>query len=322
MLGTNPNPLLDKAVSAWGNQCYDPNGTGNSADCIGYFKCVNNACAGGVRSGQTCYSINECPDVALADTVCERMPIDNISRLMATMIFSSGNAIYWQDFGKWFDGDCDLTTNQDRIYPCLRHAGSGTHATMRIMMKGNGWGPPGSGILQQQSAPYINFNDGSSDELKCVSGVAIASSGSGWSIPASPNGRNIGAIGYADCDILMGTPFSQPASGTRYPFENVHALKLDGVECKSAKVRNGEYPFYSNEYMYYDTNNLQKALIEDLAVFAGNPLNYAQVTFESGPNSEGNEGDFWAASSEMRFNKGSDSAWPAKTGNTVFPRNP
>jgi hypothetical protein len=350
----NPNPLVHKAVSSWGNQCWDKNdaecvevdpGTkvcdggprngqtcetqadcgivdGHSRDCIGYFKCVNNVCAGGVRSGQQCYSINECPDVDVSQTQCERMPIDNISRLMATMIFSPGNATYWQDFGKWFDGDCDLSTPLDPIYPCLRHAGSGTHATMRIMMRGNGWGPTPTPIHLSQVAPYVNFNDGSTDALKCVAGASIAASGTGWSNPAAPNGRNIGAIGYADCDILMGTPFAVPtATNVRYPFENVHALKLDGVECKSAKVRNGEYPFYSVEYMYYDTDNPNKLEIEDLAAFAGNPLNYEQVLFVM-PNSSGNEGDFWAGYNEMRFRKSTDTAWPSKASGTSFPRDP
>jgi ABC-type phosphate transport system substrate-binding protein len=224
---------------------------------------------------------------------------------MLTMIYS-GSALNWQDFGVWYQGAVP-TTGADPIIACVRHAGSGTAATFHIMMKGNGWGVPEAAFPTAQSTggPNYQFSDGTADMMKCVAGYDLTHT----------LGQNIGAIGYADCDVLMATPFSNPTSGTlNYPYELVHQLKLDGIECKAAKVRDGEYPFYTIEWMYYDPTNTEASLISDLATFAGNGLNYASIAFTNGPNSQGSEGDFWDSEGEMNYLKSSDFSWPTIVG--------
>jgi hypothetical protein len=260
-----PTASAHKAVSTWGYSCYDPDEDGHSADCIGYYKCVNSKCSGGVNINNACSKASDCPDVALQDTVCERIPLDNISRLMATQIFS-GQAWYWTDFGAWY--------NSDPIVACLRHAGSGTHSTLDwavMRSAAKDWGWP---LVTTENAadPTVWFNDGSSDEMKCVNQLA-------------------GAIGYADADQLEGND--------NYP--NVHALKYNGVEPRRTNVRNGEYDFYSNQWLYFkaDLTQFQK----DLVAFASDPDNI--------PSSKAK---FWSTQAEMVYNKTTDAAYPGFVG--------
>jgi hypothetical protein len=263
-----PTPAAHKAVSTWGYQCYDPNNDGKSEDCIGYYKCVGGTCSGGVNTGVACTRANQCPDVTLANTNCQRIPLDNISRIMAVNIFS-GKAWYWTDFGAWY--------NPDPIVACLRHAGSGTHSTLdwAVMRSAAGpdWGWP---LVQVENAaePTVWFNDGSSDEMKCIDTI-------------------LGAIGYADADQLEGTS----------NFPNTHALKYNGVEPRRTKVRNGEYDFYSNQWLYF--NRTLTALESNLIAFASNPANI--------PSSKAK---FWATQSEMVYNKTNDRLYPGYVGAT------
>jgi ABC-type phosphate transport system substrate-binding protein len=226
---------------------------------------VGGTCSGGVNSGANCTSASQCPDVTLAQTQCKRIPLDNISRIMAVNIFS-GQAWYWTDFGAWY--------NADPIVACLRHAGSGTHATLdwAVMRSGaKDWGWP---LVTTENAadPTVWFNDGSSDEMKCINTL-------------------IGAIGYADADQLEGTD--------NYP--NVHALKYNGVEPRRTKVRNGEYDFYSNQWLYFNRTPTQ--LEEALISYASNPANIPST-----------KAKFWATADEMVFNKGDDRVYPGFVG--------
>ncbi len=278
-----PDPLepdmnAHKAVSTWGYQCYDPSETGHSEDCIGYYKCIAGKCSGGINGPShtggalDCSAAIDCPDVALGDTHCERIPLDNISRLQAVMIYD-GQAWYWKDFGDWY---ADYP-----IVACLRHAGSGTHATLDwavMRSSAKDWGWP---LVTNQSAadPTVWFNDGSSDEMACVNQLE-------------------GAIGYADADQLEGT--------SNYP--NVHALKYQGVEPRRTKVRNGEYDFYSNQWLYGNPDrtaysNIKTSWIEPLAAYASDPDHIPPT-----------KAKFWATKGEMVYNKGNDRAYPGYVG--------
>jgi ABC-type phosphate transport system substrate-binding protein len=101
----------------------------------------------------------------------------------------------------------------------------------------------------------------------------------------------IGAIGYADADQLEGTD--------NYP--NVHALKYNGVEPRRTKVRNGEYDFYSNQWLYFNRTPTQ--LEEALISYASNPANIPST-----------KAKFWATADEMVFNKGDDRVYPGFVG--------
>ncbi len=268
-----PTPAAHKAVSTWGYQCYDPDADGHSEDCIGYYKCVAGTCSGGVNAGNACTRANQCPDVALGDTNCQRIPLDNISRIMATLIFN-GQIWYWTDFGAWY--------NADPVVVCMRHAGSGTHATLFwAVMKGNGWGWPLAQI-ESPADPVIWFNDGSSDMMKCID-------------------QNAGAIGYADADQLEGS--------SNYP--NTHALKYQGIEPRRTKIRNGEYVFFSNQWLFGNParpafNTIETTWIEPLMAFASDP--------DKIPASKAK---FWAAGGEMQYNKTTDEDYPGFVGAAI-----
>jgi hypothetical protein len=275
--------IADKAVSRWGNQCYDPNQTGQSANCIGYYKCVdhdNNAgtqtqCNGGVNINQPCDQITDCPDVLLAATRCERIPLDNISRSMANLIFAS-KVSFWQALGAWFDGDGNLGTTQDTIHACYRHAGSGTHATFDLgVMDGYGWGNATPQFQKNLGNPRRWFNDGSSDMMACIN-------------------RQAGAIGYADCDQLVGTKGSGTPANFTYP--NVHAAKYNGVECTRPKVRNGEYEFWAKGFLYYNPTVFPAADFTNLVNFAKNPNNIPA-----------SKAEYWATDGEMKVKRQADS---------------
>jgi hypothetical protein len=277
---TEPTSSAHKAISSWGNQCYDPDGDGKSADCIGYYKCISNACAGGVNAGQFCDEVKDCPDVALANTNCARVPLDNITRLLATMIYS-GQVTNWKDFGDWYP---DLP-----IVACMRHAGSGTHATMDLaVMRGNGWGWDivKDEIAQPAGSWAMWFNEGSSDMMKCINQLQ-------------------GAIGYADADQLVGT---KAKTGSAFPYENVHALKY-GVEPKRAKIRNGEYDFWSVQWIYENPSapeySVTHPTVVELMDFAADPTKLPL-----------NKVDYWATAAEMVFMKGADTAYPGYQGAT------
>jgi hypothetical protein len=270
-----PTPAAHKAVSTWGYQCYDPDNDGHSADCIGYYKCVSGSCSGGVNLGSACTTATQCPDVTLENTNCKRIPLDNISRIMAVQIYS-GQAYNWNDFGAWYP-------NQP-IVACLRHAGSGTHATLDwavMRSTAKSWGWP---LVEAEKAanPTVWFNDSSSDEMKCCNQLA-------------------GSICYADADQLEGTS----------NFPNVHALKYNGVEPRRTKIRNGEYDFYSNQWLFGNParpaySSIKTSWITPLINFSSNPVNIPST-----------KAKFWATDNEMVFNKDNDRVYPGYVGATI-----
>jgi hypothetical protein len=264
-IGVDPD---HKAISAWGNVC-EADVEGRSNDCIGYYKCVDSVCVGGVNEGDPCSTARDCPDVRNEDTKCVEVPLDNISRLMAVMIYS-GQAWYWSDFGAWF--------TSDPIVACLRHAGSGTHATLDwAVMRGVDWG---WSLVTAESAsdPTVWFNDGSSDEMNCVDGLP-------------------GAIGYADADQLEGSK--------NYP--NVHAVKYNGVEPRRWTIRNGWYDFWSAQWTYEDPNEpgyaTKHPVVAALAAYAAVPGNIP-----------GTKARYWATQDEMVYMKSSDKTYPGYQG--------
>jgi ABC-type phosphate transport system substrate-binding protein len=190
---------------------------------------------------------------------------------MAALIFGA-KAVYWQDFGRYFDGDDNTGTTQDRITACFRHAGSGTHATMDLgLMRGNGWGIT---LDQTQNTDTLYgstrwFNDGSGDLAKCLQELT-------------------GSVGYADCDQLAG---QDPITAKK-----VHALKYQGAECNRYNVRNGVYEFWSKSHLYYKTPSADEvALFNALFAFAEDPAKIPAT-----------KAQWWAADKEMKVRKATD----------------
>jgi hypothetical protein len=204
--------------------------------------------------------------------------IDNMPRMMAVIIFS-GQAWNWTDFGADF---ASLP-----IVACLRHAGSGTHATLDMAVMHNEWGASLATCANNNTSaacvpavgPTIYFNNGSGDEMNCVNGSGA------WS--------GDGAVGYADAD--------QAGSLGSYP--DTVVLKYNGEVANRVNIRNGVYDnFWSNQQLYFRTRT---AWIDNLCTYAADPTKV--------PASKAN---YWATVCEMNYEKEHDSDYPKYVGAT------
>jgi hypothetical protein len=199
---------------------------------------------------------------------CTTATLNNISRSMAVQIFS-GQAVNWTDFGAGFAAK--------DVVACLRHAGSGTHATLdKSVMFGAGWGNvTNSSQSLPTSATSGNgtvFNVDTGTELGCVANYD-------------------GGIGYADADASQ-------AGTTR--------LKYNGVAAKRSNLRNGLYDtFYTYQHLFENagnTSSAQKTLRTTM-------LNYVNVhAFPAA------KADFWATAAEMNWGKPTDAGYPSYIG--------
>lgn len=195
--------------------------------------------------------------------------VTNLTRLQALMLFS-GKAFYWSDFGPDYP-------NKDTII-CLRHAGSGTHATLAAAVMRNDYP-----LAKEQDCPYISFNDGSSDMMKCINTNGGEST------------DNAAAVGYADADAIAGS------SASKYP--NVKALDYQGSPALRANIQNGVYDFWSAQWLYEcdPTNTTTHAWVLALNEFASNDANL-EITGKD---------DYWCAQSSMNVDKANDFAMPS-----------
>jgi len=204
--------------------------------------------------------------------------LTNISRMMAVMIYS-GQTYNWTDLGG------DFASNP--TVACMRHAGSGTHATLDNAIMHSLWGANlmicgvnnTSAACTPAPGPTPYFNNGTGDEVNCVNGSGA------WSGTA--------AIGYFDADYQTLNPSKTG---------NVTQLTLDGVAATRVNIRNGRYNnFYANEHLYY--TNTSDPTITAICSYASQAGNV--------PASEAN---FWAAGCEMNWNKATDADYPGYVG--------
>ena len=192
--------------------------------------------------------------------------INNMSRLMATQIFA-GQVTNWNQL--------DTTMASTPIVVCMRHAGSGTVATLdAAVMRGdytlvNTQVLPTDILYLAGLAPETYFNDGTGQMMPCIANKA-------------------GAIGYADSDRT-------DAGSTRIYYQ--------GVLGDRAHIKEGQYDFWSSQELYWQ-NNLPAAtlaLINNIVAYVSNPANL--------PASEVN---WWATSSEMGVAKSTDLQYPIR----------
>ncbi|TWJ16693.1 type 2 periplasmic-binding domain-containing protein [Geobacter argillaceus] len=245
---------------------------------FGFFANKNiqvSTCASGVHAGNLCTTNTSAADCG-AVGLCSTGTISNITREQAIQIFS-GNTYAWTDFGASYSVTGDATNT---VVACFRHAGSGTHSTLDNAVMNTKWG--GSLAINASTvAPIVYFNDGASDEMKCINNNA--------------NLTTPGAIGYADGDQDLTS------------FTNVAALKYNGLLPRRNMIRNGAYDFFSNQWLYENpaktpatgADTTKHTLITQLNTFAGNPANI--------PTSKA---PYWAAKSEMVWNKATDQTYP------------
>jgi ABC-type phosphate transport system substrate-binding protein len=157
------------------------------------------------------------------------VPYTNLSHMQAAHIFS-GQIWDWSDFNP--------AVASQAVTICLRHAGSGTHATLNAVVMQNAANiitEEGDGML----TPTAWFNDGSSDMANCVK-------------------DNSGSVGYADADQTFAA--------------NVSRMSYEGVTADVTNIVNGNYPFWAAQWLYVDSIVLNSP-IDKLATWAGNPAN-------------------------------------------------
>jgi len=226
------------------------------------------------------------------DVTYNGTPIANLTRLQAVSLFSGGIK-NWSDFGAGYP-NLHATI-------CLRHAGSGSGATLdAAIMNGGLWGNPlvstpnntndvtaGAIASYNSAAADVYFNDGTSDELNCVNTFS-------------------GAIGYADADAGLGKVVPTPA----YP--NIPATGNDylpmmyqGVAPSANAIANGIYDFWTKEQVYLTKNTpttVEKNMVSHLSSYLNTSTVLSGVGF----------GGFWANASSLVVSKPSDYLYPTR----------
>lgn len=266
--------------------------SGVSTDCIGFYKClgyvagycsddsydnqedceaasatwtpeVKGTCNGGTKSGQSCDEADDCPDVVLADTYCKEVPVNNLSQTMAQRIFS-GKATNWADFGPSYVAQS--------IVRCMRHSGSGTHATMNLaVMDGQ--------ELITGSVPNVTWHFTSSSDLtKCVTDFA-------------------GAVGYVDVDKLLTFEEIGEVAGA-------HIAKYNGADPVRRNIVDGVYEFWAAQHVYYRAADFEDGepitdILDSMIAYSSDPANLTTATLS-------NAAYFWAAQSEMNVSRDVD----------------
>jgi len=246
-----------------------------------------------------CFDDSTCGGTAGNHTYCTAQTIDNISRLQAVLLFS-GQILYWSDFGTANGATGGYYTTKP-VTLCLRHAGSGTLATLDLgIIRGNGWG---SGLVQFESdagggpsaLPYTYFNNATGDMKNCLIWAAGNTNGVTPMATLDPTAVS-GAIGFMDADNPNTTSYTQ--------------IKYNGFAANRVNMRDGMYDdFYAINHMYRNTGDLnssQTAIYNTLLSYISNPANINTSTVGAGKSLT------YGAASELRVSKapGGDTSYP------------
>ena len=260
---------------------------------FGFF--LNNSvqlskCVGGPNAGLQC---NDTTAPGFCGTgTCTIGNVDNVSREMVVNIFSGGSAYFWSDFGDGYSVTGKTRQVNDYIVACIRHAGSGTVATLDYSVMNKKWGA-GLAVNAQPTLggafETVYFNNGTPDEMNCINGSGA------WS--------GVGAIGFADGDILI------PATGLTNPYTSTYAVAYNGFLPERVNVRNGLYDFFTNEWLFINTatypgGSAQNTQFNNLIAYASDPTHITAATLQGKAN-------YWTSVKEMKFNKSTDQLYPS-----------
>lgn len=221
---------------------------------------------------------------ALGNRVSGTGDIKNLSRVQAVNIMS-GKVYNWSQFGSGYPNK--------KAVVCLRHAGSGTHATLDMaVMRGDATPAQKEGwpTLLSPNKPYIFFHTGSSDLMKCVN-----LNGNGRYV-TSPSTHM--AVGYADADKNG----ADPVSGI-YTYPKTVTVAYEGVMPSKVGITNGTYAFWSQQWIYENPADLNYALLQ--------PIQTKMMDFASDPaNMPAGKAAVWAAATELKVSKSNDTSLP------------
>jgi hypothetical protein len=217
----------------------------------------------------------------------KKVQFRNMPRIKAVLIFS-GQIYNWTDLGSNFVPNLPVAV-------CMRHAGSGTHATLDLAVMNKKWGgtlaqiscnngrPADPMCLSGGTPPTIFFNNGSKDEINCINGSGA------WS--------GNGAVGYSDADYLAINPAYDAFVTT-----GAHTIQMtyNGETANRHNIRMGEYDFWTNENMYF---RVLTPWLSNLCTFASTPANIPA-----------SEAEYWTSQCEMNYTKVHDTDYPAYSG--------
>lgn len=195
----------------------------------------------------------------------------NLTRMQAANLF--GGYVY--DWGQ-FDGGTGTSYPAGMgVVACLRHAGSGTHASLdRAVMRNDISLANTEQIIGAPGAlPDIQFFQSSSGEARCVAENGGYGAGSGFI-----------AVGYADADATASTG------------NGMHSVKFEGAEANAANIANGVYPFWSHQWIYLKPAD-NDSHIQRMMAYASSHVP---------PTKQG----VWLTADELKVNKASDSSLP------------
>lgn len=229
------------------------------------------------------------------------LAVDHINRQQALLLFS-GNVVNWNQFGPGYPNK--------KVALCMRHAGSGTHATLDMtIMRGD------RKLVSDQvlsvpppvPATAVMFHESSGDSMKCIQENGL--------YPTT----TVGAIGYLDADAIVESIAADGSEVKKPAATNVKRLKYNGggegmapgrtVAALKNEIINGSYEFWATQWLYINkadhntaTNNLYDAMMNFAST---NPLTCAQPG--SGSTARG---CYWVTAGDLKVTKETDSTIP------------
>lgn len=249
-----------------------------------------------------CVDDANCGGTAGSHTLCTAQTINNLTRLQIVALFSGGIGD-WSDFGVYYPAK--------PVTLCMRHAGSGTSATLDWgIVEGNGWG---TGLVQTEQRvcgsagctgglPYVYFNAGTGDLQNCMKWADGQSFSGADTLDPSQSG---GAIGYMDADNANNTHYVQ--------------IKYNGAWASRITMHDGIYDnFWTINRMYVPAGltTAQVSIYNTILTALKTPGNITNATVG------GTRGNYYGSSTELNFGKGSSISYPSTYSPADSPASP
>lgn len=227
----------------------------------------------------------------------DTLEVDHINRQQALLLMS-GNIGNWSQFG-----DDDYPSK--KVVLCMRHAGSGTHATLdKAIMRGDRKLVSSQRLAPTAFLPAVLFHESSTNMLDCVDDNGTQPTASA------------GAIGYADADGIVASYNADGTENKKTDYANVKRLRYNGggegmisstylgkyghSPLKEGIIK-GTYEFWASQWMYInaDEQNAPVELYEKM-------MDFAEATELPCPGL----GCYWLTASQIDVTKEDDSTVP------------
>ena len=270
-------------------------------DMTQFDEILNPATIPGVAEIGTAYQPIIVPFSFFANT---SLNVDHINRQQAVLLMS-GNVYNWNQFGSDYPNK--------KVVVCMRHAGSGTHATLdKAVMREDRLLPTNQKVNVPPfvRSPSIMFHTSSSNLMDCVDdNGGYATTGAG-------------AIGYADSDKAIDylTTGGDEIVDDRYINTKRLAYNGGGEGMTAAnfadygysalknEIINGSYEFWAAQWIYIDQSQEDQSTIDTVAAMMSFAADSANMVCDPANGLE--RGCYWSAGSELNVIKDDDSTVP------------